>query len=80
MLPRPSAGSAGYANAVSSPGQGPGGGTGNGGGNSGSGVQGGVGAGAGALSVRLVPVLLRRARRADAKPIWRSYLPEVPPA
>jgi hypothetical protein len=25
-------------------------------------------------------VLLRLARRAAAKPIWRSYLPEVPPA
>jgi hypothetical protein len=24
--------------------------------------------------------LLRLARRAAAKPIWRSYLPEVPPA
>jgi hypothetical protein len=28
----------------------------------------------------LVLVLLRLARRAAAKPIWRSYLPEVPPA
>jgi hypothetical protein len=25
-------------------------------------------------------LLLRRERRAEAKPIWRSYLPEVPPA
>jgi hypothetical protein len=25
-------------------------------------------------------VLLRLVRRAAAKPIWRSYLPEVPPA
>jgi hypothetical protein len=24
--------------------------------------------------------LLRLARRAAAKPVWRSYLPEVPPA
>jgi hypothetical protein len=28
----------------------------------------------------LTLVLLRLARRADAKPIWRSYLPEVSPA
>jgi hypothetical protein len=28
----------------------------------------------------LVLVLLRLARRAAAMPIWRSYLPEVPPA
>jgi hypothetical protein len=28
----------------------------------------------------LVLVLLRLARRAAAKSIWRSYLPEVPPA
>jgi len=25
-------------------------------------------------------LVLRLARRAAAKPIWRSYLPEVPPA
>jgi hypothetical protein len=28
----------------------------------------------------LTLVLLRRARRAATKPIWRAYLPEVPPA
>jgi hypothetical protein len=28
----------------------------------------------------LVLVLLRLARRAGASPVWRSYLPEVPPA
>ena len=28
----------------------------------------------------LTLVLLRLARRAAAKPIWRAYLPEVPPA
>jgi hypothetical protein len=28
----------------------------------------------------LTLVLLRRARRAVVKPVWRSYLPEVPPA
>jgi hypothetical protein len=32
------------------------------------------------LCAVLVLVLLRLARRAAAKPIWRSYLPEVPPA
>jgi hypothetical protein len=78
MLPQLSAGSAGDFSVAGSSGRGPGGGTGNGGGNSGSGVQGG--ARAGALSVLPVSVLLRRARRADAKPIWRAYLPEVPPA
>jgi hypothetical protein len=28
----------------------------------------------------LVLVLLRLARRAGGSPVWRSYLPEVPPA
>jgi hypothetical protein len=40
-------------------------------------VQGGTGA---ALAALLMMVLLRLARRADVKPVWRSYLPEVPPA
>ncbi len=47
------------------------------GGSSGGGLQAG-------LSDRLITqrtlVLLRLARRAAAKSIWRSYLPEVPPA
>jgi hypothetical protein len=35
----------------------------------------------GAAGVTLVMlVLLRLARRAAAKPVWRAYLPEVPPA
>jgi hypothetical protein len=40
-------------------------------------VQGGLGA---ALIALLTLVLLRLARRAFTNPIWRSYLPEVPPA
>jgi hypothetical protein len=48
-----------------------------GGTNSGGGVQGGVSV---ALITHRTLVLLRLARRATAKPIWRSYLPEVPPA
>jgi len=40
-------------------------------------VQGGIGA---ALIALLMLVLLRLARRAAAVPIWRAYLPEVPPA
>jgi len=47
------------------------------GGNSWGGVQGGIGA---ALVALLTLVLLRLARRASAKLIWRAYLPEVPPA
>jgi hypothetical protein len=35
----------------------------------------------GAAGVALVMlVLLRLARLAAAKPVWRAYLPEVPPA
>jgi hypothetical protein len=38
----------------------------------------------GGVSVSLIaqrtPILLRSARHAAAKPIWRAYLPEVPPA
>jgi len=34
----------------------------------------------GAVSALLALVLLRLVRRAEAKRIWRSYLPEVPPA
>jgi hypothetical protein len=30
--------------------------------------------------ILVVLVLLRLARRAGATPVWRSYLPEVPPA
>ena len=78
MVPRLSSGLGGDANAASASDRGPGGGSGSGGGNGGSGVQGGVSAGA--LSVLLVSVRLRLARRADPVPIWRSYLPEVPPA
>jgi hypothetical protein len=33
-----------------------------------------------ALIALLTLVLLRLVRRAAAKPIWRSFLPEVPPA
>jgi hypothetical protein len=40
-------------------------------------VLGGLGA---ALMALLMLVLLRLARRAAAKAIWRCYLPEVPPA
>jgi len=40
-------------------------------------MQGAVGA---AVITLLVLVLLRLARRAAANPIWRAYLPEVPPA
>jgi len=40
-------------------------------------VQGGLGA---ALLALLTLVLLVLIRRAAAKPIWRAYLPEVPPA
>jgi len=57
-----------------------GGGSGSGsgfGGSSGGGVPGGVGAASAAL---LALVLLWLARHAAAKPIWRAYLPEVPPA
>jgi len=52
-------------------------GSGSGAGNSWGGVQGGIGA---ALTALLTLVLLRLARRASAVPIWRAYLPEVPPA
>ncbi len=41
------------------------------------GMQGGVGA---ALIALLMLLLLRLARRATLLPIWRCYLPEVPPA
>jgi hypothetical protein len=35
----------------------------------------------GSAGIALVAlVLLRLARRAAAKPVWRAYLPEVPPA
>jgi hypothetical protein len=47
------------------------------GGSSGGGVPGGVGAASAGL---LALVLLWLARHAAAKPIWRVYLPEVPPA
>ena len=47
------------------------------GGHSGGGARGGIGA---ALIALLSLVLLQLARRAAAMPIWRSYLPEVPPA
>jgi hypothetical protein len=40
-------------------------------------MQDGLGA---ALIALLTMVLLRLVRRAAAKAIWRSYLPEVPPA
>jgi hypothetical protein len=40
-------------------------------------VPGGVGA---ALFMLITLILLRLARRAAAMPIWRAYLPEVPPA
>jgi hypothetical protein len=40
-------------------------------------VPGGLG---GALVAVLMVVLLRLAARAGAVPVWRSYLPEVPPA
>jgi len=58
----------------------PGGGSGSGsgfGGSSGGGVPGGIGAASAAL---LALVLLWLARHAAARPIWRAYLPEVPPA
>jgi hypothetical protein len=47
------------------------------GGNSRGGAQGGIGA---ALIALLTLVLLRLAGRAAAVPVWRAYLPEVPPA
>jgi hypothetical protein len=62
---------------TSSVGGGASGSAGSGGAGSGAGVQAGFGA---ALTTLLALMLLRRARRADAKRIWRSYLPEVPPA
>ena len=40
-------------------------------------MQGGLGA---ALLALLTLVLLLLIRRAAAVPIWRAYLPEVPPA
>ena len=40
-------------------------------------MQGGIGA---ALIALLTLVLLRLARCAVVKPIWRYFLPEVPPA
>jgi hypothetical protein len=40
-------------------------------------MQAGIGAGLAAL---ITLVLLRLARRAAVKPVWRAYLPEVPPA
>jgi hypothetical protein len=52
-------------------------GSGSGGSSSGRGLQSGVAA---ALMTLLTLVLLRLARCAGARPIWRSYLPEVPPA
>jgi hypothetical protein len=72
-LPRPSAGPGGDESGAGGSDRSSGGS----GGNSGRGIQGGVRI---ALSVLLILVLLRLARRAAAKPIWRSYLPEVPPA
>jgi hypothetical protein len=63
-----------------------------GGGNGGSGPAGVSGDGSGghseggiqgsddALTTHHTLVLLRLVRRAAAKPIWRSYLPQVPPA
>jgi hypothetical protein len=50
---------------------GPGGGT--------SGAGGGTAQGGGAAALRTL-ILLRLAHYAAAKPIWLSYLPEVPPA
>jgi hypothetical protein len=35
---------------------------------------------AAALITLLILILLRLARGAAARPIWRCYLPEVPPA
>ena len=70
VLPRLPAGSDGGANGGSGSGSGTGG-------PSGRGVQGGVAA---ALIAHHTLILLRLARCAAAKPIWRSYLPEVPPA
>ena len=66
----------------SGPGGAPGPGNGSGsaggtGGSSGNGMQAGIGAGLAAL---ITLVLLRLARRAAVKPVWRAYLPEVPPA
>jgi len=63
-------GGANSANGVSGSGSGAGG-------NSWGGAQRGIGA---ALIALLALVLLRLARRAAAVPIWRAYLPEVPPA
>ena len=40
-------------------------------------MQGGIGA---ALIALLTLVLLRLARWAAVRPVWRSFLPEVPPA
>ena len=54
-----------------------GGSTGNGIGGSGGGMPWGVSA---ALVEHRTLVLLRLARCIDVQPIWRSYLPEVPPA
>jgi hypothetical protein len=47
------------------------------GGSTGSGMQGAIGA---ALTTRRTLVLLRLARCAAVMPVWRSVLPEVPPA
>jgi hypothetical protein len=59
---------------------GPGGAAGSGsgiGGAGGGGVPGGMSA---LLTARHALVQLRLARRAASRPIWRAYLPEVPPA
>jgi hypothetical protein len=69
-LPRLPAGSGGGANGGTSP-------EGGVGGHGERGMQYGAGA---ALVAHRTLVLLRLVRRAAAKAIWRSYLPEVPPA
>ena len=58
----------------------PGGGGGTGGFGGGSTNTGLLGGSLAALAAVLVLLLLLLMRRAAAKPIWRSYLPEVPPA
>jgi GTPase involved in cell partitioning and DNA repair len=62
------------------PGGGPNGANGTGGPGGGNGGNSGGAAQVGASAAQNTLIFLRLARYAAAKPIWLSYLPEVPPA
>jgi hypothetical protein len=59
---------------------GPGGTGGLGGGSGGNGGSGLLDGACAVLMAALTLIMLRLARRAEASPVWRAYLPEVPPA